>query len=110
MSEVSERYTRLSDAFAAKIAAVPADRWSAQSPCPDWTALDVVDHVVNAQGMILGLVGRELGEVPSAHDDPLAAWNAARAVVQSDLEDPAVAGAEFDGFMGKSTFEGAVDR
>ena len=27
MSEVSERYKRLSDAFAAKVAAVPADKW-----------------------------------------------------------------------------------
>ena len=31
MSEVSERYQRLSDAFAAKVAAVPADRWDKQN-------------------------------------------------------------------------------
>jgi uncharacterized protein (TIGR03086 family) len=110
MSEVSERYARLGDAFAAKIEAVPADRWSSQSPCAEWTARDVVGHVVATQGMILGLVGREVGEVPSAEADPLAAWTAARAVVQRDLDDPAHAGAEFDGSMGTMTFEAAVDR
>ncbi len=110
MTEISQRYARLADAFAAKIAAVPGDRWSAQSPCPDWTALDVVRHVVTTQGMFLGLVGRALGDIPSVDDDPLAAWTAARTIVQRDLEDPDRAGAEFDGAMGRMTFESAVDR
>lgn len=110
MSEVSERYQRLAGAFAAKVADVGPDKWSAPSPCADWTARDVVGHVVSTQGMILGLVGRELGEVPSVDDDPSGAWEAARAVVQADLDDPARATVEFDGSMGKMTFEDAVDR
>ena len=52
MTEISERYERLGDAFAAKIAAVPADRWSAPSPCRDWTAHDVVSHVVATPGHV----------------------------------------------------------
>ena len=36
------------------IAAVPADRWAAPSPCPEWNARDLVTHVVTTQGMILG--------------------------------------------------------
>jgi uncharacterized protein (TIGR03086 family) len=110
MTEISERYARLADAFAAKITSVPSDRWAAQSPCEGWTARDVVGHVVSSQGLILGLVGRSLGDIPSADDDPLAAWTAARAVVQRELEDPARATAEFEGSMGKMSFEGAVDR
>jgi len=110
MSEISERYARLADAFADKVAAVPDDRWSAPTPCENWTARDLVGHVVAAQGMFLGLVGRSLGDIPSVDDDPLAAWNAARAVVLHDLEDPERARAEFDGFMGRTTFEAAVDR
>ena len=110
MSEVSERYRRLSDAFAAKIAAVPADRWSNQSPCDEWTARDVVRHVITTQGMFLGFVGRQLGDIPSVDDDPAAAWDAARAVVLADLEDPERAAAEYEGFQGKSTFEAGVDR
>jgi uncharacterized protein (TIGR03086 family) len=110
VTEISERYRRRADAFAAKIASVPDDRWAAPSPCPDWTALDVVRHLVSTQGMFLGFVDRTLGDIPSVDDDPLAAWNAARAVVQHDLEDPERAGAEFEGGIGRQTFEGAVDR
>jgi uncharacterized protein (TIGR03086 family) len=110
MSEISERYARLSDAFAAKIAAVPRHAWANPSPCADWTARDVVRHVVETQGMFLGFVGRSLGEVPSVDEDPAGAFDAARAVVLADLEDPARAAAEFDGMFGRSTFEAAVDR
>ena len=110
MSEVSERYARLSDAFAAKIAAVPAGKWNSQSPCQDWTARDVVGHVITTQGMFLGFVGQELGDIPSADNDPLAAWNAARARVQENLDDPERAKAEFQGFSGTSTFEAGVDK
>jgi uncharacterized protein (TIGR03086 family) len=110
MSEVSERYQRLSDAFAAKIAEVPADAWDKPTPCPDWTARDLVQHVVDTQGMFLGFVGKELGGIPSVTDDPARAWDAARAKIQHELDDPKLAAAEFDGFSGRSTFEAAVDK
>jgi uncharacterized protein (TIGR03086 family) len=110
MTEVSERYRRLADAFAAKIAAVPDDAWSNPSPCEDWTARDIVTHVVGTQGMFEGLVGRSIGDLPSVEEDPAAAWDAARAVIQRNLEDPEKASVEFDGFSGRSTFEAAVDR
>lgn len=110
MTEISERYGRLADGFAAKVAAVPDDAWDNASPCPEWTARDVVGHVVSTQGMFLGFVGRELGDIPSVDEDPLAAWNAARSVLQRDLEDPERATEEFDGLLGRTTFEAAVDR
>jgi uncharacterized protein (TIGR03086 family) len=110
MSEISDRYRRLSDAFADKIANVPDDKWSAQSPCPDWTARDIVQHVIDTQGMFLGFIGKELGAIPPVADDPGAAWDAARAETQHALDDPALAGAEFDGFFGRTRYEEAVDR
>jgi len=110
MSEISEQYRRLSDEFANKIAKVPDDKWRAASPCPDWTARDVVRHVVDTQGMFLGFVGKELGSIPSVDDDPAAAWDAARAQTQRALDDPAVAGTEFDGFFGRSRYDDAVNR
>src|SRR5438045_3344152 len=110
MSEVSERYARLSGAFADKVAAVPDDKWNSPSPCEGWTARDVVNHVVSTQGMFLGFVGGGLGDIPSVDDQPAAAWDAARGAVQAWLEDPEKAKQEFDGFSGRSTFEAAVDR
>jgi uncharacterized protein (TIGR03086 family) len=38
------------------------------------------------------------------------AWAGGRDAIQAALEDPAVATTEFDGFMGKSTFEQMVAR
>src|SRR4051794_7278968 len=110
MSEISERYARLSDAFAAKIAAVGDDQWSNPTPCADWTVRDLVGHVVGTQGLFLGFIGEDIGEVPSLDDDPLAAWNATRAQVQGALDDPVRATTEFDGAFGRTNFETAVDR
>ena len=110
MSEISDRYRRLSSAFAAHIAAVPADLWSAPTPCADWTAIELVQHVVDSRSMFLGLVGRPAAEVPPVGDDPAAAWAAASAAVQADLEDPGLAAVTFQGFSGESSFETAVDR
>jgi len=110
MDETANRYRRLAAAFGEKVAAVPAARWGDPSPCEEWTARDVVRHVIDAHGIFLGLVGRESGDIPSVDDDPVAAFAAVRELVQGDLDDPARAGAEFDGFFGRSTFAQGVDR
>jgi uncharacterized protein (TIGR03086 family) len=109
MSTVSDRYARLSDAFASKIAAVPPDRWSNPSPCADWTAREIVGHVLNTHAMFLGFIGQELGSIPSVADDPAGAFAAARQVVQGNLDDPARATAEYQGFSGPTTFEEGID-
>src|SRR4051812_13139518 len=102
MGEIADRYRRLAGAFSEKVAAVPADGWEAPSPCDAWTARDIVAHVVATQGMFLGFVGRELGDIPSVDLDPLGAWTAASSAVLGDLEDPDRAKAEFQGFQGPS--------
>lgn len=110
MSEISERYARLSRAFGDKVAAVPADRWSSPSPCDGWSARDVERHVVETHGYFVGFVGRELGGTPSVDDDPSAAFEAARSVVLTDLEDPERAGAAYESHFGPSTFEQGIGR
>jgi uncharacterized protein (TIGR03086 family) len=110
MSEISDRYDRLSSTFAATLAAVPEDRWDAATPCQEWTTLDLVRHVVDSQGLFLSLVGREVGPLPPLEKDPTGAFDAARAAVLADLQDPERAGAEFEGHAGRTTLERAVDR
>jgi uncharacterized protein (TIGR03086 family) len=109
MSEISERYARLADEFAATIAGVPPDRWSAPSPCEGWTARDVVRHVVETPDIFLRLVGREMPDVGSV-DDPAAAFDASRKIVQADLEDPERANVTFEGMFGTMTFAESIDR
>jgi uncharacterized protein (TIGR03086 family) len=110
MSEIADRYRRLSTAFADRVAAVPTDAWDSPTPCEEWTARDLVAHLVEVHGMFLGLVGRELRPGPSVDDDPLGAFVSARNQVQADLEDPERAGAEYDGYFGRTTFAETVDR
>lgn len=110
MSEIADRYRRLSSAFAEKIANVGEGQWSAPTPCPDWEVKDLVSHVIGTQGMFLGFIGQEMGDIPDAEADPAGAWDAARARIQAGLDDPATAKTEFEGAMGRSTFEDAVNR
>jgi uncharacterized protein (TIGR03086 family) len=106
MTEISERYARHADAFAATIAAVPADRWSAPSPCEGWTAADVVSHLVDVHVMFLGFVGRAPGPGPEGSAE---AFAHVRGIVQADLEDPERAGTTYEGMFGTQTFERSVD-
>ena len=110
MTEISDRYRRLSAGFANRIAAVATDRWTSASPCEGWSARDLVGHVVGTQAMFLGLVQREMPEGPRVEDDPAAAWAHASRVVQADLDDPDRATFAFTSFFGDTTFEAAIDR
>jgi uncharacterized protein (TIGR03086 family) len=111
MSDIADRYDRLAADFAETIAAVPADRWGARSPCEEWTARDVVAHVVDTHGLFEGMVGRELGDVPPVADDPAAAFAAARRVVGGHLRDPDAAGATYESpMLGTTTFAEMIDR
>ena len=57
MTTISERYRRLAAGVTDKIAQVPPDRWSAPSPCSDWTALDVVRHLTETPAIFFGMIG-----------------------------------------------------
>lgn len=109
MTEIADRNRKLSDAFEAKVAAVPPARWSSPSPCEGWDARDVVRHVVDVHGMMLKPTGRDLTTVPSVDDDPLGAFRAARGDVEAVLDDPAVAGTEYDGVFGRTRVESTID-
>ena len=109
MSETAERYRRLSTGFADRIAGVPADRWDAPTPCSEWTVRELVGHVIDSQGIFLGLVGKEAPAVDGAVE-PLGGWQAVSALVQAELDDPERAAATFEGFMGPTTLEESIDR
>jgi uncharacterized protein (TIGR03086 family) len=64
------------------IAAVPSDKWSAQSPCAEWDAKGVVNHVIGGAKMAAACVaGRDVDFASLAGDlvgdNPAASYRAA---------------------------------
>jgi uncharacterized protein (TIGR03086 family) len=110
MSEISNLYRRVTEEFVEAVRAVPADRWSSPSPCEGWTALGVVEHVANVQGLFLPFVGREAAVIPPVADDPERALRIAFDSVLAVLDDPELATQTFEGVFGTSTFESAIER
>ncbi|HWD79646.1 MAG TPA: TIGR03086 family metal-binding protein [Kribbella sp.] len=105
MGEIAERYRRRADAFERKVAAVRADQWGNQSPCAKWTARDVVEHVVAMHGAMLAPVARRLEPA----DDPLTAFQEARAAIEDVLDDPVAALTETGTPAGPMTAEQHID-
>ncbi|NLD78401.1 MAG: TIGR03086 family protein [Acidimicrobiales bacterium] len=107
---IADRYRRLAGLMANTVAAVDPHRWNDASPCLDWSALDVLRHVIETQGLVAGFVGRELAPGPIVGGDPLGAWISASDQIQNQLDDPVYAVETFDGGAGPMSFESAVDR
>ncbi len=89
------------DTFTALVAAVPADRWDDPSPCDDWTAADVVQHVIDTQRHFLAERGAALPDPPEG--SPAERWAAHDAAVRDVLADEAFATTPYDGYFGPTT-------
>jgi len=90
--------------------AVPATAWASPSPCEDWSAADVVGHLVGTQRDFLTGHGVDLGEAPDVAADPAAAWHRHTGRVAAALSDDAVRSRDFDGFSGPTTVGAAFEQ
>ena len=79
-------YLRALDRLGAVVDAVPPDRWDDPTPCPDWSARQLLGHLVDGQRQVLAMAGGdgprppvtgpgELGAL--AGPDPAGAWRRA---------------------------------
>lgn len=107
---VAERYRRRADAFQDKIAATSPDQWDSPSPCEEWSALDVVGHIVDMHAAMLQPLGRELSPAPSLAEDPLARFTSARADVEAVLDTPALASTMITSPSGQLSAEQHIDQ
>jgi uncharacterized protein (TIGR03086 family) len=110
MTAIADHYRKLADAFEAKVAATSPDQWANQSPCAAWTARDLVGHVIDVHAMMLRPLQRPLRDAPAGAEDPLGAFRAARADVEEVLDDPQLAGTEYDGQFGTTKVENTIDQ
>lgn len=94
-SPPAQRYLRALNGVTAVVDSVPAHAWTRMSPCPPWTARDLLGHLIDGQAQIVSLltgrgprqVAADLAALGGA--DPVATW---RVTVQGVIE--VLAGAE----------------
>ena len=101
MTEVQDAYRRVAKGFSAAVRAAAPDKWGAQSPCEQWTARDVVAHVVAGhRGVIAGIRGGEPAPL-GADEDPGRAWEEASRALDEITGEPETLAREIDGPAGK---------
>jgi len=105
MTETADRYRQNAARLSAAVDAVPTDGWESDSPCEGWTARQVLQHVVESEHGFLARFDR----APEVEGDPVRDWPVVRDAVQAALDDPDVAGTEYDGMFGRTTLAATVD-
>ena len=85
MSEVREHHRRACDGFSQAVAAA-SGRWEAPSPCSEWDARGILEHVIGFHDVLLLT---PLGAKPNRpKDDPVARWSLTVDALFSALEAP----------------------
>ena len=93
-SDPPERHRAIAGRFTEAVRAT--SDWDAPTPVPEWTARDVVGHLVEWFPPFLASgSGIQLPEGPAVADDPVGAWQAHADAVQALLDDPGTPGREF---------------
>ncbi|MDN5919279.1 MAG: TIGR03086 family metal-binding protein [Pseudonocardia sp.] len=81
-----ELYLRALDRVSAVVDAVPAERWDDPTPCPDWSARQLLGHLIDGQHQILTMATGAGARLPVTDpaapgslggSDPAAAWSEA---------------------------------
>ena len=91
MSEIIERYERITGQFTERVRAVPSDAWENPSPCEGWTARDIVRHLTEWIPGFFGAQGVDFPDVPLVDVDPVAAWETVQTTIARALADPTLA-------------------
>ena len=109
MSDIAERYERITAQFTERVRAVPAEAWDNPSPCEGWVARDIVGHLTEWIPSFFGSQGVEFPPVPSVQDDPVGAWETVQTTIAEALADPAQAGKQVETPFSTQSLEETVD-
>jgi len=119
----AERFQRASNGFGERIRAVDDDQWDNPTPCPNWTARDIVGHVINEQRRNLALVRSrepepihgvgvaEMGSLPTIASDAdlAAAWQYIGQGLAEAIDDPNCLDVAMPTPMGPTPFGEIID-
>jgi uncharacterized protein (TIGR03086 family) len=88
----AHEFQEIGGRFGAVVAGVRPDQWDAPSPVEEWTARDVVRHLVEWFPSFLAAgADVQLAPGPPVDEDPVGAWDHLQSEVQAVLDDPASA-------------------
>jgi uncharacterized protein (TIGR03086 family) len=110
MTEVSDRYGVVADGFQARLSGASADGWASASPCPEWTARDVVVHVIDTHRRLRAALHDQSLVDPDPAVDLKAEWMSATQAIRSALADESLASETVGGPFGEQPFESLVGR
>lgn len=99
MNPTIEDYRANADRFGAVVGA--DGDWAAPSPCSEWTAADVLDHVVDTQRSFLTERGAGVGDRPAGSPEEM--WSAHVTNVADATTDEDFVTKEYDGYFGRTT-------
>lgn len=85
-----------------RIVSGAAGAWNSPTPCTDWTAGDVVKHVIETEHDFL--TRHDLTDVPMPVGDPGQAWQTHADQTLAALSADGVAERSYDGYFGPTTF------
>jgi len=86
MTELIEQHRRACEAFSQVAARVLPDQWDRPSPCTDWDARALVEHVIGFHDFLLL---RPMGvRANRPRSDPPARWEATRIAIFAALDAP----------------------
>jgi len=103
MNSTATRYQAVAAELAAAADRVPPAAWGSASPCPGWSARDVLEHLVSTQRDYLAQHDLALGGLPDLAIDPAAGWRAHVAEVVGVLDDEEVPARAYPGYFGPTT-------
>jgi uncharacterized protein (TIGR03086 family) len=85
LNDIAKRHLRACDRFGEAVAA-SAGKWNRSSPCDDWDARGVLEHVIGFHDVLLLRPMNEKPERP--RDDPLRRWLVTKNAIQTLLIRP----------------------
>jgi uncharacterized protein (TIGR03086 family) len=86
MTELVEQHRRACEGFARVAASVQPDQWERPTPCSEWDARALVEHVIGFHDFLLLRPMAVRANRPRT--DPAARWDATRTAVFSALDPP----------------------
>jgi uncharacterized protein (TIGR03086 family) len=100
-TQMIERHHQACDVFSKVVQSVDPELWDDQSPCTEWDARGVLEHVIGFHEMMLL---RPLGiRTKRPKDDPVARWQLTAEALHDALERPGVLDEKTEGPMGETT-------